>query len=127
MICGLKSKAKLKDNREEELIKSLYEQIGQLTVERDWLKKNLSCLALERRKELIEAEHANLSVAMQCELLALNRSTYYYKKQGLKEEDYKIMKRIDEIFTEYPYYGARRMAKVLKAEGYEVGRKKISR
>lgn len=84
-------------------------------------------MALERRKELIETEHGNLSVARQCELLGLNRSTYYYKKQRLKEEDYKIMKRIDEIFTEHPYYGARRMAKVLKAEGYEVGRKKISK
>lgn len=39
MISGFKSKAKPKDNSEEELIKSLYEQIGQLTVERDWLKK----------------------------------------------------------------------------------------
>ena len=37
------------------------------------------------------------------------------------------MKRIDEIFTQHPYYGARRMAQVLKDEGYEVGRKKISK
>ncbi|WP_158499291.1 IS3 family transposase [endosymbiont of Acanthamoeba sp. UWC8] len=82
---------------------------------------------MEHRKELIEPGHGNLSVARQCKLLTLNRSTYYYKKQGLKGEDYKIMKRIDEIFTQHPYYGARRMAQVLKDEGYEVGRKKISK
>lgn len=39
MISGFKSKSKVKDTGEEELIKQLYEQIGQLTVERDWLKK----------------------------------------------------------------------------------------
>jgi transposase len=39
MICGFKAKTKDKDTSQEELIKNLYEQIGQLTVERDWLKK----------------------------------------------------------------------------------------
>src|SRR5271168_103784 len=39
MICGFKAKTKAKDTSQEELIKNLYEQIGQLTVERDWLKK----------------------------------------------------------------------------------------
>lgn len=39
MVSGFKSKSKVKDTSQEELIKELYEQIGQLTVERDWLKK----------------------------------------------------------------------------------------
>ena len=39
LVSGFKSKAKAKDTSQEELIKQLYEQIGQLTVERDWLKK----------------------------------------------------------------------------------------
>ncbi|MBP7190675.1 MAG: transposase [Rickettsiaceae bacterium] len=34
-----KRKPKEKDDSQEELIKTLYEQIGQLTVEKDWLKK----------------------------------------------------------------------------------------
>ena len=39
MVCGFKSKSKIKDTSQGDLIKQLYEQIGQLTVERDWLKK----------------------------------------------------------------------------------------
>ena len=36
---SFKTKSKVKDASQEELIKTLYEQIGQLTVEKDWLKK----------------------------------------------------------------------------------------
>jgi transposase len=39
MIGGFKSLTKSDAPDQEHLIKSLYEQIGQLTVERDWLKK----------------------------------------------------------------------------------------
>ncbi len=39
MVSGFKEKSKPKDTSQEELIKQLYEQIGQVTVERDWLKK----------------------------------------------------------------------------------------
>jgi len=35
----------------------------------------------------------------------------------LDKDDYKIMHRIDEIFTDHPYYGTRRMSYVLKSEG----------
>jgi transposase len=39
MVSGFKSKSKKLDTSQEELIRGLFEQIGQLTVERDWLKK----------------------------------------------------------------------------------------
>jgi len=70
----------------------------------------------------------SLSIKRQCELIGLNRSAYYYKPiKRLNEADYKIMNRIDEIYTEHPYYGARRMAYVLKSEGIDIGRKKVGR
>ena len=69
----------------------------------------------------------NLSILRQCELIGFNRATYYYKQKLLEESDYKIMRAIDEIFTEHPYYGARRMSQVLKKEGYNIGRKKIKK
>jgi putative transposase len=34
---------------------------------------------------------------------------------------------MDEIFTEHPYYGNRRMMHVLRAEGFMIGRKRIRR
>lgn len=39
MIAGFTSKPKPVDTGQTELISQLYQQIGQLTVERDWLKK----------------------------------------------------------------------------------------
>ena len=37
------------------------------------------------------------------------------------------MRKMDEIFTEHPYYGTRRMKHVLAGEGYKIGRKRIKR
>ena len=46
MILGFKSKTKAPDTSQDELIRNLYEQIGQLTVERDWIKKKSSLFAV---------------------------------------------------------------------------------
>ncbi len=55
----------------------LYEQIGRLKVENDFLKKNLSC-SMDDRRNWIESNHALLSVRQQCEILNLSRSSIYY-------------------------------------------------
>lgn len=39
MVSGFNSKSKAADTSQVELVGQLYQQIGQLTVERDWLKK----------------------------------------------------------------------------------------
>lgn len=39
IIAGFQTKPKVVDTSQTELIRELYQQIGQLTVERDWLKK----------------------------------------------------------------------------------------
>ena len=89
------------------------------------LKKNLITLDLELKKKMIEYT-PNLSIVRQCELLELNRSNYYYNsRKDLSTEDYKIMNRIDEIYTEHPYYGTRRMSYVLRSEGINIGRKNV--
>lgn len=36
-----------------------------------------------------------------------------------------LLNRMDELFTEHPYYGTRRMMHVLRSEGYGIGRKKV--
>ena len=64
---------------DEELTSQLYEQIGRLKVELDWLKKNLRC-SVKAKRELIEPANGRVSVARQCELLGLNRSTLYYRE-----------------------------------------------
>ena len=82
---------------------------------------------LETRRNMIDNNCRNLSVARQCDLLLINKSTYYYKAKGLTQRDLEIMKTIDEIYTEHPYFGARRMSKYLVPSGVLIGRKAVSR
>jgi putative transposase len=65
---------------------------------------------------------SELSVSRQCELLGLNRSGVYYTPRPVSEADFILMRRIDELHLKYPFYGARRLAKQLVRDGFEVGR-----
>ena len=72
---GLFSSRRAQTQRDQEdLTASLYQQIGQLKVELDWLKKNL-VLSLDYKRQLVEPGHPRISVARQCELLDLARSS----------------------------------------------------
>ena len=46
LVSGFQIKPKAKDPDNQDLIKQLYEQIGQLSVERDWLKKKSALFGL---------------------------------------------------------------------------------
>jgi putative transposase len=65
---------------------------------------------------------AELSVTRQCELLDLNRSGVYYTPRPISDQDLRLMRRIDELHLEHPFYGARRLAKQLEREGFDAGR-----
>jgi putative transposase len=65
---------------------------------------------------------AKLSVKRQCELLDLNRTGVYYTPRPIPEQDLRLMRRIDELHLEHPFYGARRLAKQLERESFDVGR-----
>tara|TARA_B100000809_G_scaffold216569_2_gene222312 strand:- start:585 stop:998 length:414 start_codon:yes stop_codon:yes gene_type:complete len=109
--------------RDEPSVKEeeLYEQIGRLKMEVEWLKKNLPSSAEEKRR-WIEPDHPALSVVRQCELTGLPRSTCYYDPVGENEENLLLMRRIDEQYLKAPFFGSRKMAEVL---GYN--RKRIQR
>ena len=76
---------------------------------------------------LVEVEHPELSVRRQCELLGLNRSTFYYEPTGASPEDLRLMRLIDEQYTACPFYGSRRMTEWLTQQGEEVNRKRVQR
>ena len=54
--------------------------------------------------------HKRLSIARQCELLGLARSTRYYTPAGETAENLALMRRIDEQYLQTPFYGSRKMA-----------------
>jgi putative transposase len=76
---------------------------------------------------LVEVDSPELSVRRQCELLGLNRSTFYYEPTGAASEDLRLMRLIDEQYTACPFYGSRRMTEWLTRQGEEVNRKRVQR
>ena len=78
---------------------------------------------------MIEWTSKPLSIRRQCELLGVGRSTAYENRDGRKatEVDLELARRIDELHHKDPTMGSRRMAKVLRREGRDVGRKRVQR
>jgi putative transposase len=82
---------------------------------------------VDRKRALIEPDHPHLSICRQCELLDLNRSTYYLPPATESEEDLRLMRLIDRQFLETPFYGSRKMAEHLNRSGEAVNRKRVQR
>jgi putative transposase len=61
----------------------------------------------------------------QCELLELCRSSLYYRPRPVSPADLQLMRRIDELHLAHPFLGARRLARLLQREGFEVGRRHV--
>ena len=94
----------------------LYEQIGRLKVELEWVKKKLPN-SVEIKRQLVEAAHSQISVRRQCELIGLNRATYYYEPARENELNLVLMRSIDEQYLQTPFYGYRRMTQMLRRLG----------
>ena len=96
---------------------NLYAQIGRLTTQVNWLKKNLALTTLKsERKQMIEKKNEKISLKEQATLLSLSRSGLYYQQMGPSPKEIAIKHRIDEIFTCWPFYGSRRITAVLRKE-----------
>jgi putative transposase len=76
---------------------------------------------------LIEPNHPELSVRQQCELLDLNRSTYYYVPATESAFNLELMRLIDEQYMRTPFYGWPRMTVALHKQGYSVNHKRVQR
>ena len=106
---------------------SLAKKVGNLTVEKDFLVEKLKSLVSSKtRKKFVDTKH-ELSLNQQCKLLHIAKSTLYYEaiKRFSTEWDIKFLNELNEIHSEFPYYGTRRLVTALENEGYWVGRKFI--
>jgi len=106
---------------------ALAKTLGKTTVERDWAVGKLKSLDLSSKKSLVTSKLNNLSLTRQCELLGLNRSSFYYRPVPMGEYDLSIMRRIDEIYTDVSTYGYRKIHAQLRNEGWHVGHNKVHR
>jgi len=106
---------------------ALAKKVGNLTVEKDFLVEKLrSSVSSKTRKTFVDAEH-KMSLNQQCKLLHIAKSTLYYApvKRFSSEWEIKFLNALNEIHSEFPYYGTRRLVTALENEGYFVGRKLI--
>ena len=78
---------------------------------------------------MIDPNHKHLSIAQQCELINLPRSSFYRESKFAKEtpENLALMRLIDEEFMRHPFLGTRRMRHYLRRSGYHVNRKRVQR
>ncbi len=84
-------------------------------------------MSVERRRTLIKPGHGRLSVARQCALVSISRSSFYYQPAGETSENLALMRLIDGQFLETPWYGSRQMSRHLRRDGHEVGRRRVRR
>jgi putative transposase len=76
---------------------------------------------------LLERETADLSLTAQTDLLSLNRTSLYYRPVAPTPQEVALKHRIDEIATDRPYYGVRRISAQLRREGVLVNHKAVAR
>lgn len=85
-------------------------------------------VGLERRRAWIEPEHERLSIARQCTLIGVSRSSYYYQPLGMEsEENLALMRVIDRLYLKRPFYGVPRMTDWLRELGFGVNHKRVER
>ncbi len=79
------------------------------------------------RKAMIRRDHPELSLSRRCRLLTISRSSFYYTPKGESPANLTLMRRIDELFLKYPFYGSRQMVRQLRRDGVRVGRHRVRR
>ncbi len=123
-------KQKLTEERKEK--EAYAKKVGQLTMQVDWLKKNLrKCLDLTTRVNLVRSlsktENKAIPVSVAADLVNVNRTSIYYSGQCPSEEELECKAIIDRLHTDNPTCGARQMSSQLKMRGYRIGRKRARR
>jgi putative transposase len=79
------------------------------------------------RRALVDQQHDRLSVRRQCRLAGVARSGVYRPMAPANDNDLAVRRRLDELFTTWPFLGSRRMAKMLKQESFAINRKRVQR
>lgn len=77
------------------------------------------------RRAMVDKDDPAISVARQCKLLKVTRSTVYHEPAPVSADDLLLMRRLNEQYLATPFYGSRRMAAVLRQQGFSVNRKRV--
>ena len=75
----------------------------------------------------IDPEHSTLSIKQQCDLLGINRSSWYYQPTATDNYNLLLMHELDKQYTETPFYGVLKMTEHLRFLGHPVNPKRVRR
>ncbi|ASG67909.1 hypothetical protein CDV26_05480 [Francisella halioticida] len=102
-------------------------ELVEVIVERDFLMGKLKSLVSSNDRVNSVDTKLELSLNNQLKLLSVSKSVYYYTpiSKFSSNDDIRLLNAIDLIHTKHPYYGTRRLVKLLNRLGFLVGRKLI--
>jgi len=108
---------------------TLAKKVGNLTVEKDFLVEKLNSLASSKERKSLLNTKLDLSLNRQCKLLNINKSSLYYTpiKPFSTGSEIKLLDAINNIYSDFPYYGYRRITKQLQIDGHNVGKKLVKK
>ena len=73
-------------------------------------------MSMAQRLALVDRNEPQVPVSKQCRLLKVARSRLYYQPASPSDEDLGLLRRLDELYLETPFYGSRRMMAQLRRE-----------
>lgn len=76
---------------------------------------------------MIRPKHSKLAVAIQCALVGMGRSSYYYQPRGESRRNLTLMRMLDEQHLKTPWYGQRQHTRHLRRQGLKINRKRVRR
>ena len=102
-------------------------KLGEVIVERDFVVGKLKSLVSSKKRVKAVDTKLKISLNIQLKLLSVSKTIHYYKpiKKFSTKKDIELLNRIDLIHTKHPYYGTRRIVKLLDRLGFRVGRKLV--
>ena len=84
-------------------------------------------MSVPDRRALLDRNHGQLSIRRQCALLSVARSGVYRPPRPANDNDLALTRRIDELFTAWPFLGSRRLTTLLRSAGHALNRKRVQR
>jgi putative transposase len=107
----------------------LAKKVGNLTIEKDFLEgKLVSLVSSKERKDLVDTK-LSISINKQCKLLHVSKSNLYYNptKPFSSGSDIQLLDAINNIYSDFPSYGYRRIHKQLLRDGHNIGKKFVNK
>ena len=107
----------------------LAKKVGNLIVEKDFLEGKLVSLVSSKERKFLVDTKLDLSLNKQCKLLHVNKSSLYYQptKPFSTDGNIRLLDAINNIYSDFPSYGYRRIHAQLIKDGYNIGKKFVKK